>query len=313
MKEIVVLSGKGGTGKTTVTSSLVPYLSGAVLADCDVDAPDLDVLFSSRKVSTEEFVGGKKAFSVCSFESGGTGTGIGDSLESPKLSDSAETVCDGCGLCVRHCKFNALHLTSDGIAVNEDRCEGCGVCVHLCPESALRLRNSAAGHLHVSDHVYGAMVHARLYPGEENSGRLVHAVRQKARSIANEKSAPFILSDGSPGIGCSVMSSLTGNNLAILVTEPSRSAFHDLKRIHELVRNFSIPAVAVINKFTLNDVLTREIEDYCRKESLEVGFRLPFSLEIPRALTQGLVPSLVLPELFEEHGFSQFVSGIADR
>lgn len=296
MKEFVVISGKGGTGKTTFTASLAPFFGDVVLADCDVDAPNLRILLNPQEEVTEDFVGMKKA-----------------------LIDI--NLCDGCGSCVEHCRFGALSLSlqdSNGEAkaqglkaqVRSVACEGCGVCSFVCPRSAIVMADAVVGSLSRGVTSYGPMVGARLTPGEETSGKLVTAVRKTARDLAEENEARNILVDGSPGIGCSVISSLTNADCAIIVVEPSVSAFHDLKRLHELIERFRIPMTVVVNRCDISDAMTREIEHFCHERNVPIGMKLPFSRDIPQAVSERLIPSLALPEFFREHGFEDFIAGL---
>ena len=287
MKEIVVISGKGGTGKTTFAASLAPFLGKAVLADCDVDAPNLRILLDPRDEVSEDFVGMKKA-----------------SID-PSL-------CDGCGLCVEHCRFGALSPAGDGsiVRVRSARCEGCGVCAYVCPRDAAVMADAVVGRMTRGTTPYGPMVGARLHPGEETSGRLVTAVRKAARSLAEERGADIILADGSPGIGCSVISSLTAADRAVVVTEPSVSAFHDLKRLHELVEGFRVPMTVVVNRSDISDAMTRDIERFCSERGVPVGMKLPYSREVPMAISERRIPSLALPDFFRKHGFEEFVTDL---
>ena len=287
MKEVVVISGKGGTGKTTFSASLAPFLGRAVLADCDVDAPNLRILLDPREEAAEDFVGTRKA------------------AADPSL-------CDGCGLCVERCRFEALSLSGSGgpPAVAAHRCEGCGVCAYVCPRGAMTLEDTVVGTLTRGITDYGPMVGARLIPGEETSGKLVTAVRKEAAAAAAREGIDFVLVDGSPGIGCSVISSLTNAHRAVIVTEPSVSALHDLERLHDLLGRFRIPAVAVVNRCDISDEMTHRIERFCADRGIPVGMKLPFSRDVVEAVSARRIPSLALPEFFREHGFEAFVDDL---
>ena len=288
MKEIVVISGKGGTGKTTFATSLYPHLPDAVLADCDVDAPDAHILLKPEETHHEDFVGTRKA------------------RIDPDICNNGGA-CGGEMPCMNSCRFEAILKGPEGPEIRDSRCEGCGVCALVCPADAIRLEDAVVGSLAVGDTAYGPMVHARLKPGEETSGKLVTAVRRKTREVAEKNGARFILADGSPGIGCPVISSLTGAALAVIVTEPSLSAMRDMERLAKLLKQFRIPATVVINKYDLSEELSKKIEKFCRKEHIPVGLKLPFNIEIVNAVTERKIPSLALPEFFRENGFNDFV------
>ena len=259
MKEIVVLSGKGGTGKTILVASFAALAQDKVMADCDVDAADLYLLLQPSKQKTEEFWSGKTAVIDKKF-------------------------CTGCGVCEEVCRFGAI----ENFKVDPISCEGCGFCFHICPEKTITMRDNLSGHWFISDTGYGPLVHARLGIAQENSGKLVAVVRQNAKRIAEEQGLSYIISDGPPGIGCPVISSLSGANLALLVTEPTLSGMHDLDRILGVCRHFGVQALVCINKYDLNEENTRQIEGYCQRQEVEVVSRLPFDNVVTEALVQGL-------------------------
>jgi MinD superfamily P-loop ATPase len=259
MKEIVVLSGKGGTGKTVIVASFAALARDKVMADCDVDAADLHLLLQPSIEKTEEFWSGKTAFIDKKF-------------------------CTGCGVCEEICRFGAIR----NFKVDPISCEGCGFCFHVCPEKTIRMKDNLAGSWFISDTRYGPLVHARLGIAQENSGKLVAVVRQNARRIAEEQGLSYIISDGPPGIGCPVISSLSGANMALLITEPTLSGMHDLDRVLGVCSHFGVPALVCINKYDLNEENTRQIEDFCRRQGVEVISRLPFDSVVTEALVQGL-------------------------
>jgi len=259
MKEIVVLSGKGGTGKTILVASFAALAQDKVMADCDVDAADLYLLLQPSKQKTEEFWSGKTAFIDKKF-------------------------CTGCGVCEEVCRFGAI----ENFKVDPISCEGCGFCFHICPEKTITMKDNLSGHWFISDTRHGPLVHARLGIAQENSGKLVAVVRQNAKRIAEEQGLSYIISDGPPGIGCPVISSLSGANLALLVTEPTLSGMHDLDRILGVCRHFGVPALVCINKYDLNEENTRQIEGYCQRQEVEVISRLPFDNVVTEALVHGL-------------------------
>jgi MinD superfamily P-loop ATPase len=259
MREIVVLSGKGGTGKTSIVGSLAALAESKVLADCDVDAADLHLLLSPSVKQKEEFWSGQVA----------------------RIDPDR---CTRCGLCQELCRFNAIKdYKVDAIA-----CEGCGFCSHICPVDAINMLENLSGHLFVSDTKYGPLVHARLGIAQENSGKLVARVRQEAKQIAEEHGLEYIISDGPPGIGCPVISSLSGADLALLVTEPTFSGMHDLKRVLEVCRHFGVPSLICINKYDINEENTREIEGYGASQDIEVVSKIPFDNVVTEALVQGV-------------------------
>ena len=259
MKELVVLSGKGGTGKTSIVASFAVLAKDKVLVDCDVDAADLNLILQPSLCEEHEFWSGQVAV-----------------IDNDK--------CTECGLCLEMCHFQAI---SD-YRVNPVSCEGCGFCSHICPAKAITMQETMAGHWFISDTGYGTLVHARLGIAQENSGKLVAAVREKARDVAREQDVDRIISDGPPGIGCPVISSLSGATLALLVTEPTLSGIHDLERVLDVCRHFHVPAIVCINKFDINDDNTQRIEDYCRDEGVKVAARIPFDNAFMEAMVSGL-------------------------
>jgi len=259
MKEIVVLSGKGGTGKTSIVGSLAALARGKVLADCDVDAADLHLLLSPSVKQETEFWSGQVAH-----------------IDPDK--------CTQCGLCQDLCRFDAIR----DLEVDPVSCEGCGFCFHICPAEAITMKENLSGHWFISDTKYGPLVHARLGIAQENSGKLVAQVRQQARQIAEEQGFDYIISDGPPGIGCPVISSLSGASLALMVTEATLSGIHDLERVLGVCRHFGVPTVVCINKYNLNEENTRQIEDYCASQGIGMAARIPFDNAVTEAMVRGV-------------------------
>lgn len=279
INEIVVISGKGGTGKTTLTASLIPYFEDSVIGDCDVDAPDLNILFDTLMESERNFVGLQKAF-----------------LDKNR--------CLNCGKCYELCKFNAI---SANIEISSGRCEGCGLCEYICPASAITMADAVIGKLYTSQTSYGRMVHAKLIPGEEASGKLVAEVRKTAKRIAENNGKRNILIDGSPGVACNVISSITGAKKVVIVTEPTFSGIHDLKRVYELTKKFRLKTYVVINKCDISLKHAKEIERYCKEEGIDMALKIPFNKEIVESITQKLIPSINQRDFFDELGFFRFV------
>jgi MinD superfamily P-loop ATPase len=259
MREIIVLSGKGGTGKTTIVGSLAALAKGKVLADCDVDAADLHLLLKPAVRQENEFWSGQ-------------------------VAQIDEDKCTQCGLCQEVCRFDAIK----DYRVDPIACEGCGFCSQICPEDAVTMKDCMSGHWFISDTKYGPLVHARLGIAQENSGKLVAQVRQEARRIAEEQNLEYIISDGPPGIGCPVISSLSGASLALMVAEPTLSGIHDLERVLGVSSHFGIPAAVCINKYDLNEENSRRIEGYCKDQGIKLAARIPFDNAVTEAIVRGL-------------------------
>jgi MinD superfamily P-loop ATPase len=263
MREITVISGKGGTGKTTLVASFAALAENKVIADCDVDAPDLHLLLHPEIIKKEEFKGLKVAF-------------------------MDKTLCTECGTCEETCRFNAVALTEEsGYAVNPARCEGCGACVFVCPQEALVLKERVSGYTFISKTNYGTMAHAQLNIAEETSGKLVTVVRNHAQQVAEKEQRELILIDGAPGIGCPVIASLTGVDLALVVTEPTMSGLHDLERILGVTRHFGIDSIVCINKYDINEENSRRITELCRQRGIEVVGNIPYDSVVTEAMVAG--------------------------
>lgn len=235
MKQILVISGKGGTGKTSVTAALAVLAKKAVLADCDVDAADLHLILRPEVQRREVFRCGHEA-----------------------VIRAAD--CTGCGVCAEVCRYDAIEQRGAVMRVRETGCEGCGVCVTACPAGAIDFPESEGGEWFISETRCGPLVHARLRPGAENSGKLVALVREQAEALALEQKMDWVLIDGPPGIGCPVIASLSGVDLAVVVTEPTLSGAHDLARVLDLTAHFRIPTAMIVNKYDLNSAMTDKIE-----------------------------------------------------
>ena len=259
MKEVVILSGKGGTGKTSIVGSFAALSRSKVLADCDVDAADLHLLLKPVVRQNHEFWSGQ-------------------------IAVIDEEKCTQCGLCQDLCRFDAI----DNFKVIPASCEGCGFCYHICPVDAITMQDRLSGQWFVSDTKCGPLVHARLGIAQENSGKLVALVRQEAKRIAEKQGLDYVISDGPPGIGCPVISSLSGVNLALLVTEPTLSGIHDLERVLGVCQHFGITALVCVNKYDLNEDNTCQIENYCFNQGVGVAGKIAFDNVVTEALVCGL-------------------------
>jgi len=259
MKQLTVLSGKGGTGKTSITACFAVLANNAIVADCDVDAPDLHMLLHPEVIKTQEFVGSKIAV-----------------IDKQK--------CTHCGVCRENCKFDAV--TSD-LEIDTIACEGCGVCQLVCPTDAVTLVPRVSGKAYLSKTKYGFMSHALLSPGESNSGKLVTLVRQNAKILAEKEKCNLIIIDGSPGIGCPVIASVTGADAALVVTEPTLSGIHDLQRVLKLLDHFNVVPFVCINMYDVNVSNTNKILSFCKENGAEVVGIIPFSPEVTRAMVNG--------------------------
>lgn len=257
MKELAIISGKGGTGKTSLAASFAFLAESMVLADCDVDAADLHILTQPKIIHQEQFWGGRKA------------------LIHPEK-------CTKCGICLENCRYEAI---KDYFEVDPISCEGCALCHYLCPESAISMEESLNGAWYVSETRMGPMVHANLLPGEENSGKLVALVRNQAKVIAEDRNIDIVIVDGAPGVGCPVISSITGVDHVVIVTEPTMSGLHDMKRAAELVAGFGTPISLVINKWDIHPGMALEIEEYGKSSNIHLAGRIPYD----RAVTDSMV------------------------
>ena len=258
MKQLTVISGKGGTGKTTLTGSFAALTENTVFADCDVDASNLHLLLSPTVKQTIEFKG----------------------LELAKIDPEK---CTRCGLCMQLCRFNAI----TDYKVDPIHCEGCKVCVVNCPVEAIDFIDRVCGHAYISETKYGPMCHARLIPGMENSGKLVSLVRNKAQKLAEDTGSEFVLIDGPPGIGCPVIASLSNIDDSIVVVEPTLSGIHDLKRALELLEHFEISPLVLVNKHDLNQENTQQIDEFCAENNIPMIGHVPFDPNVTKAMVQG--------------------------
>lgn len=259
MNQIAILSGKGGTGKTVITAALSAIVDNKVMADCDVDAADLHLLLTPNIIERHQFKSGKKA----------------------RLDARA---CVRCGRCFEVCRFEAI---TKNLLIDTGSCEGCGLCARVCPVSAITMKENMCGEWFVSQTRFGMMVHARLGIGEENSGKLVAQIRQKTKQIAQEFHRDWVIIDGPPGIGCPVMASLSGVNAVLLVTEPTCSGLHDVGRLIDLCHHFKIPTGLVVNKWDLNEQITKDIESFCQERKIHLLGRVSFHRDVVDVVVLG--------------------------
>lgn len=265
MKEIVIISGKGGTGKTSVTAAFASYAKKtAILADCDVDASNLHMVMHPETTHQEEFFSGV-------------------------LAHIDNELCISCGKCADVCRFNAVKFPDDIYSIDEIDCEGCGYCSKVCPTEAIAMNPQKSGDVYHGKTKYSdGMVYAKLDIGAENSGKLVAKVKKDATAMAQERGKNLILTDGSPGIGCPVVSSLSGASYVILVTEPSVSGYHDLERVIELINKFRLPSGCIINKRDLNEKISEEIKEYLLSQGVTHLADIPYSEAFSDAIKKGL-------------------------
>jgi MinD superfamily P-loop ATPase len=256
MKQLTVISGKGGTGKTSITAAFATLAKNAVFADCDVDAADLHLILKPTVIKTMNFHGLKIA-----------------SLDKEK--------CTECKKCFENCRFDAI---GKELNIIKESCEGCGVCEYICPVNAISMVNRDSGFSYISKTRFGPMVHAMLKTAEEASGKLVTVVRNNARTIVEEKNKDLIIIDGPPGIGCPVIASISGVDLVLIVTEPTLSAIHDLERILDVADHFKIPAIVCINKCDINLENTGKIEHYCKSNNIDIVGQIPYDTVVTEAM-----------------------------
>ena len=274
MKELTVISGKGGTGKTTIVAALASLAKRPVLADCDVDAADLHLILKPEIQEREDFYG-------------------------LKLAVKDDELCIDCGLCLEHCRFDAIDR---GFNIIPEACEGCAVCELVCPVGAIAMRDRVSGEAYLSQTRFGPMAHARLFTAEVASGKLVAVVRTMAKKAAKEQGRDLIIIDGPPGIGCPVIAAISGVNQVLVVTEPTLSGIHDLERVLGVADHFGIPAAVVVNKYDINEENTDRITEFCSEIGVPMLGRLPYH----EAATKAMIEAKTLVE----YGDSPLLRGI---
>ena len=259
MRLLTILSGKGGTGKTTLTASFAVLARTSVLADCDVDAPDLHMLLHPEVIKRQEFKGSK-------------------------LAVIDKTKCDNCGICREKCRFDAITRANE---VEPIACEGCGVCAAICPSDAITMIERVSGYAYISKTKYGFMAHALLSPGESNSGKLVTLVRQNARILSEKENNDLIIIDGPPGIGCPVIASVSGVDLSLVITEPTMSGIHDLQRALQLLKHFNVTPLVCVNMYDINKENTDKILEFCEENNIKVVGKISFNPKVTEAMVNG--------------------------
>jgi len=293
MKQLVILSGKGGTGKTSVAAAFAHLAAqgkpqiNAVLADADVDAANLELVLNPRPVSEEEFWSGQAA--VIAPES-----------------------CSGCGICSEVCRFDAVTAVNGVYRVDDLACEGCAACMYACADDAIKMEDQLAGKWFRSDTRYGTLFHAALFPAQENSGKLVTLIKQHARLFGLEHEYPLVIVDGPPGIGCPVISAASGADLTLIVAEPSVAGVHDMKRILETTDHFGIHSLVCINKSDLHPQGTQAITSYCQDRGLEILGRIPFDLMVTKAMVKGEPVTACLPDSAASAALRELWERVAD-
>ncbi|MDG6220013.1 MAG: ATP-binding protein [Candidatus Thermoplasmatota archaeon] len=259
MKQLTVISGKGGTGKTTIVAAFASFAKNAVLADCDVDAADLHLILKPEVLEKRDFMG-------------------------LKIAKRDASKCTSCGLCLEHCRF---HAVSPDYSIISSKCEGCAVCELVCPSNAIEMVDRLSGFSYISTTRHGPMAHAELKTAEEASGKLVTVVRTNAKLLAKKEGRELIIIDGPPGIGCPVISAIAGVDLVLIVTEPTLSGMHDLGRILDVAAHFKVPAVVCVNKSDINPENVASIEEYCSRRGVEALGKLPYDDSATRAMIEG--------------------------
>lgn len=277
MKQLVILSGKGGTGKTSLTAAFAHlasqsrYADQIILADADVDAANLELVLQPRLLEEQDFKGGQVAF-------------------------IDQDTCASCGDCVAVCRFDAINYADGLYVIDPIACDGCAACVYQCPSESITMQEQIAGKFYFSESRYGALYHANLFPGQDNSGKLVTLVKQRARLQALDENRELVIVDGPPGIGCPVISATSGADLALIVAEPTVAGVHDMRRVLQTVQHFGVRALVCINKADIYPAGADEIEAFCRENRIETVGRIPFDLTVATAMVAGEAVTAFRPE-----------------
>lgn len=259
--ELAIISGKGGTGKSSISAAFTSMQQPVMLADCDVDAANMFILFNPTHEEEQVYIGGEKA--IIDYDR-----------------------CNNCGLCISYCRFDAIKCVNNIVHILEEVCDGCKLCSRICPFEAISIVQNDKSRMYSGSFRYGKMVYGRLAPGEENSGKLVNIVRAKAREIAKKHNIENIIIDGPPGIGCAVVSTITGTDHTLIVTEPSASALHDLKRTIDICNKFNLKIWVTINKADINPDMTEHIIQYCKENNIAIAGLIPFDKSVVEAMVQ---------------------------
>ncbi|MBN2236524.1 MAG: ATP-binding protein [Bacteroidales bacterium] len=284
MKQIAIVSGKGGTGKTSITSAFAAIAKSKILVDCDVDAADLFLVTNPTIEIKHRYKGGE-------------------------IAVINQETCTNCGVCIDLCRFDAIRLIEEQTTISEFSCDGCRLCELACPEKAIQMEENFNSNWFESNTRFGPMVHAKLGIGEDNSGKLVTQIRDRAKKIAQEKNLDIVLIDGPPGIGCPVISTLTGIDIALMVTEPTLSGMHDLNRLIELAKGFKLKSYVLINKSDLNDEISNRIEQLCIANEMEVLAKIPFN----RSFVDAMVNQKTLIEFAPDSDLSKTLHTVWNR
>src|SRR4030042_6394748 len=282
--ELAIISGKGGTGKSSISAAFATLNREVVVADCDVDAANLYLLFNPTHEEETVYIAGHKA--VINYD-----------------------LCTNCGICESYCRFDAISIIKNKVVISDISCDGCFLCSHICPEKAIFMVRNDKSRMYSGSFRSGKMVYGRLAPGEENSGKLVNMVREKAKLTAEENGLKTIILDGPPGIGCPVISTITGVDKVVIVTEPTISGLHDMKRTVEMVQKFNLPSFVIINKYDLNSSMSEQIKEWCIQNDIALVGQLPFD----RQMTEAMVQSKSITEYKPDLDFSKKIKLIWNK